>query len=313
MRVYAPGRTDPQTTATPTGARPDPLPSVAPRASDMVAAPLPPTPRAPGRAPRTGLRPDPLAGPAGPTLGRTRRPVHGRAAAVFNGTLRARCPTSPETPPPLPHQSRPTRMFDRHTRIALSLAAAAWVPTGGSAQARPDSIPADSLRAYVLEGIPVSVPRSTTSAGGVAAVRVRFDSMNVVPAPTLEEVLRALPLVQIRENSRGEAQPALRGAEDRQIAILVDGVPLTLGWDHRTDLSVVPMTAARGLDLHRGLASLLYGPNVLGGVVEIDVARGRGRMAAPPPLTASASLDQEGATNLAASVGRLVEVGAGEW
>ena len=34
----------------------------------------------------------------------------------------------------------------------------------------------------------------------------------------MDQVLRAMPLIQIRQNSRGEMQPALRGSEDRQIA-----------------------------------------------------------------------------------------------
>src|SRR5690606_40633549 len=102
----------------------------------------------------------------------------------------------------------------------------------------------------------------------VSALEVRLDSMRLPAAPTLEDVTRALPLLQIRMNSRGEAQPTYRGAESREIAILMDGVPLTLGWDHRTDLSVVPMTGAQSVMLLRGLPSVLHGPNVMGGVLD---------------------------------------------
>ena len=70
-------------------------------------------------------------------------------------------------------------------------------------------------------------------------------------------------MIQVRANSRGEAQPDMRGAEDRQIAILLDGIPLTVGWDHRTDMSVIPLTAFRNVTLLRGLSSMLHGPNVL--------------------------------------------------
>lgn len=134
---------------------------------------------------------------------------------------------------------------------------------------RPDTLRQDTV--YEIEPIAVRAVRPSATPGGVSALEVRLDSVRFQPAPLLEHVLRELPLVQVRANSRGEAQVALRGAEERQIAILLDGVPLTLGWDHRTDLSVIPLTAAQNIQIVRGLSSMLHGPNVLGGVVNISM------------------------------------------
>ena len=187
------------------------------------------------------------------------------------------------------------------------------------AQAVPDSLAvadtvvADSVARFDLQGITIDVPRPTTTAGGSSTVEFRLDSVSLRPAPTLEEALRAMPLITIRTNSRGEAQPALRGAEDRQVAVIVDGVPLTLGWDARTDLSVIPLTAARRIRLVRGLSTILHGPNVLGGAVEIDIARGAEGYARPEPLTAHVGLDQTGGTSVAASGGTLSETDDGAW
>jgi iron complex outermembrane receptor protein len=183
--------------------------------------------------------------------------------------------------------------------------------TGSPALAQaPPPVP-DSVR--VLEGITIRVPRPALTTGGASAVVLDVDSARHVPAPSLEDVLRAMPLIQIRRNSRGEAQPALRGAEDRQIAILVDGVPLTLGWDHRTDMSVVAVGAARSVTLVRGLSSVLYGPNTLGGVVSVDVARAQQREESVDPLVLGAALDHTGGVNVSASAGRLVDRGDGQW
>jgi iron complex outermembrane receptor protein len=140
-----------------------------------------------------------------------------------------------------------------------------------------------------------------------------MDSVGIRPAPTLENVLRDMPLIQIRRNSRGEAQPALRGGEDRQIAVLMDGVPLTLGWDARTDLSIIPLTAARTVRVVRGLSSVLMGPNVLGGAIEVDIASGPGSVPAPRPFRASFGLDQTGATRGQASGGARLEGSSGSW
>ena len=152
-----------------------------------------------------------------------------------------------------------------------------------------------------------------TATGGVSAVEMRLDSMASLPIPTLEQALREMPFVRIRENSRGEAQPSLRGATDRQVAVLVDGVPLTLGWDHRTDLSIIPLTAARSINLLRGLSSVLHGPNVLAGVVEVDVARGNQRMERSSPATFSLGMDQTGGLTVGATGARLVDSDGGQW
>jgi iron complex outermembrane receptor protein len=129
----------------------------------------------------------------------------------------------------------------------------------------------------------------------------------------MDEVLRSMPLIQIRSNSRGEAQPSLRGSEDRQIAILMDGVPLTLGWDHRTDMSIIPLTAARSVTLVRGLSSVLYGPNTLGGVVQVDLTRGAQRVERVAPLEFGLSWDHAGGTSLSATAGQLLERDGGQF
>lgn len=191
----------------------------------------------------------------------------------------------------------------RSTATALALLAAA-LPAGLAAQARPDSV-------VPLEGVVVSTVRAATTTGGSSAVTVQPDSLHVVPAPTLEEVLRELPFVAVRENSRGEAEITVRGSESRQVAVLLDGIPLTLGWDHRTDPGVVPITAAQRITLIRGLHSVLYGPNVLGGVVEVEVAAEH----APsmrPRLQLRAGVDQYGAQGYSASGGRTLELATGD-
>jgi iron complex outermembrane receptor protein len=194
-------------------------------------------------------------------------------------------------------------------------AAALLLAVPGAGAQEPDSIPGDSTATprYAIPGLTVSVARAVSTSGGTSAVELSLDSAAVAPAPTLEGILRDMPLVVVRQNSRGQAQPALRGADDRQIAVLTDGVPLTLGWDHRTDLSIVPMTAARNIRLIRGLSSVLHGPNVLGGVVEIDVARGAAEMPDPDPLTADLAADHLGGRSLGVSGGKRLEIGGGSW
>ncbi|WP_419165098.1 TonB-dependent receptor [Candidatus Palauibacter sp.] len=144
---------------------------------------------------------------------------------------------------------------------------------GGVAGQVPDTLRRDTT-VFRMRELRIEATRPIASVSGASAVRLSLQSPRVAAVPLLEQALRELPFVQVRENSRGEAQLTLRGTESRQLAVLVDGVPLTLGWDARTDLSLIPIDAAREIELFRGISSVLHGPNVLGGVVSIEIGHG---------------------------------------
>lgn len=201
--------------------------------------------------------------------------------------------------------TRPGPRRRRPRPLWLAYAALALPPAGATAQ--------DTTGAIPLQGVRVVVPRPSTTVGGASAITVALDSAGVVAAPTAEDLLRRIPVLQLRTNSRGEVQPNLRGAEDRQIAVLLDGIPLTLGWDHRTDLSIIPLTAVRRVTLLRELSSVLHGPNVLGGAVELDVVRGPAGLLAGPTLAGAVSIDQEGGISAGATGGAKVERGFSSW
>jgi iron complex outermembrane receptor protein len=194
---------------------------------------------------------------------------------------------------------RPRRPGGAVLASAARLLAAFGLWADARAQVPADALPPDTV--VPVAPLVVRTARPEMEAGA-SVVTVATDSLWTVPAPTLEAALRALPLVRVRANSRGEAQPSLRGSEERQLAVLVDGVPLTLGWDHRTDLSIVPATAVRELRIVRGLSSLLAGPNVLAGSVEMDVAAGEAP-GSDRPLAFQAALDAAGGGALGAEVG----------
>jgi iron complex outermembrane receptor protein len=147
----------------------------------------------------------------------------------------------------------------------------AAVPGVASAQA--DSTRADTT-VFRIEGIQIQSQRPVTTIGGASAVEVDIENLPMLPAaPTGAEVLKEVAGVHVRTNSRGQAEISVRGSESRQVAVLLDGVPLTLGYDARTDLSILPATALEDVSFVRGMSSLLHGPNVLGGVVEMGIAR----------------------------------------
>ncbi|HSW30381.1 MAG TPA: TonB-dependent receptor [Longimicrobiales bacterium] len=189
--------------------------------------------------------------------------------------------------------------------VALILLAAA--PAG--AQQR-DTLRTDTM-VFRIPELRVTARRPITTVGGASAIEVTVDSLTLPPSPTVAEVLRELPGMHVRTNSRGEAEISVRGSESRQVAVLVDGIPITLGWDARTDVSVLPAAAPHEVNLVRGLSSILHGPNVLGGVVEMSVARG---FTFPSASSAqvTAGFDGEGGYGTTASASVPKVTGAGQ-
>ncbi len=140
--------------------------------------------------------------------------------------------------------------------------------TAAGAQVRPDSVRADS--GHRLETVRVRAGYVPRVIGSASAVTVTPDSLALgLTAPTGGELLRRLPFLYVRQNSRGETEISVRGSESRQAAVFLDGVPLTLTWDARTDASVIPLSGAQRVEYVRGLSSLLAGPNAIGGVVSV--------------------------------------------
>jgi iron complex outermembrane receptor protein len=206
--------------------------------------------------------------------------------------------------------SRPEASFVRRVIVCVLVSAALdGVPAPIGAQARPDTARADSVRH--VERVVITGARTPAAVGGTGALVVRPDSLRASPAPLLEEALRETPFVLVRQNSRGEMEISVRGSDSRQAAVMLDGVPLTLGWDHRTDPSLVPLSGVQSLVFVRGLSSLLGGPNVLGGVVEIGLGRSGDGSAARREAWAGTAVDQDGGRVLSVGGAMPVTLGRG--
>lgn len=101
--------------------------------------------------------------------------------------------------------------------------------------------------------------------------RIELDRNEVVrtAAVNLAEVLTHVPNVKVQTNSRGEQVFALRGSDQRQVALTLDGASVVSAWDGQLDLSLLPSSAIESVAITRGPASVLQGPNALSGAVNV--------------------------------------------
>ncbi|ARA92162.1 hypothetical protein AWN76_002560 [Rhodothermaceae bacterium RA] len=130
--------------------------------------------------------------------------------------------------------------------------------------------PPDSLRTYELGEIVVGAEERDGGGAEPATVqRIGLAAIARQDAPSVDDVARLIPAAHVQTNSRGETLVYLRSAGERQVALYFDGALLNVPWDNRVDLSLVPASVIGGMTVVKGAPSVAYGPNVLGGAINL--------------------------------------------
>ena len=127
-------------------------------------------------------------------------------------------------------------------------------------------LPTDSLSEYELGAVTVTSGKAESESG---VHRISMAAIRETSAPTVAGAMTLVPAAHAVANSRGETVLSLRGAPDRQTSVFFDGARITLPWDQRLDLGLVPAAAVGGLTAVPGTGALAYGPNTLGGAIAI--------------------------------------------
>lgn len=110
-------------------------------------------------------------------------------------------------------------------------------------------------------------------------------------ASRVSDALTLLPAIHPQPGNRGgsrnEQTIYVRGFDQSRVPILLDGIPIYIPYDGYIDLARLPTFALAGIEVAKGYTSVLYGPNALGGAINL-VSR---RPSAPLEAQASARLD----------------------
>ena len=89
----------------------------------------------------------------------------------------------------------------------------------------------------------------------------------------LSETIRYSPGALVTFGEKNEYTLKLRGMDSKRIALLVDGVPVYEPYYSTFDLKTISTQGAEALQITRGSSSVLYGPNTLGGIVNVITRR----------------------------------------
>jgi outer membrane receptor protein involved in Fe transport len=100
-------------------------------------------------------------------------------------------------------------------------------------------------------------------------------------ATNLGEALQLLPGVHFRQGrAKNEFYVSVRGFEQENVLILLDGVPIYVPYEGLVNLADIPVQNIAKIKVIKGLASTLYGPNSMGGVINIITKKGTAKPSA---------------------------------
>ncbi len=88
-------------------------------------------------------------------------------------------------------------------------------------------------------------------------------------APDAAALLEREAAIHATSGIRGERIFMLRGFDQRQTLVLVDGALVNIPYEGQTDLSYIPIEMIDHITIVKGPSSVLLGPNGLGGVVNL--------------------------------------------
>jgi len=128
----------------------------------------------------------------------------------------------------------------------------------------------DTIRVYQLGDIDISGKSYEKSILKSSIQTLDYYTIKTSDVNTVSELQLYIPAARISTNSRGESLLYLRGAGERQLGVFFDGVPLNVAWDNRFDLSLLPVDIIGKLEVNKNGNSIMFGPNVLGGALNIN-------------------------------------------
>ena len=93
---------------------------------------------------------------------------------------------------------------------------------------------------------------------------------------SLDEVIAAVPGLNIRTGADGTPRIDIRGQRTRQVKLLVDGVPFNSSDDGQFDPTTIPAAMIERIEVITGGASILYGEGGTAGIINVVTRRGAG-------------------------------------
>ncbi len=117
--------------------------------------------------------------------------------------------------------------------------------------------------------------------------------------------MEQLPGVDVQTGGKGQSYVSVRGFDQGDLKVLIDGVPVYEQYYRSLDLGQLAVDSIAKITITKGASSVLYGANTMGGVINIITKKG----GAEPHVSLSGAWGDYGkeqyALNVGASVGKV--------
>ncbi|NLN39871.1 MAG: TonB-dependent receptor [Smithella sp.] len=163
--------------------------------------------------------------------------------------------------------------FVIHAGVAIESFAVDEQREGGSSQTtsdnrNPAAKPVKEFEVYHLGEVVVASEKPGVRE--VAIVNeISADDIKATNSKTLAEALFRAPGVRVTAGAKNEANVSIHGFAQKQLLVLIDGVPYYETKYGRLDLNQIPTENIAKIEITKGAASVLYGANALGGVINV--------------------------------------------
>jgi len=166
-------------------------------------------------------------------------------------------------------------MTKRMGLLRVALAATVFLPAA-NAVADEATAKSDKNTGYV-ERVVVTGSRAASKDQPGATSVMTSDDMERRDVARLSEALTLLPGVSFQPGNRGggrnEASVYVRGFDLSRVPVLLDGIPIYVPYDGYVDLNRLQTFDLASIEVARGYASVLYGPNAMAGAINLVTRR----------------------------------------
>jgi iron complex outermembrane receptor protein len=136
---------------------------------------------------------------------------------------------------------------------------------------------------------PKDVPLSTTSI-------ILKDKIEALQPRDLSDILSYSSGTFVSSGAKNEYRLKIRGFEGERIVLLYDGIPIYEPYFNSFDLKTITAEEIENIKVVKGASSVLYGPNAMGGIVNVITRR-----PVPPSFSLTTSYNTQKAFNLAST------------
>ncbi|MHB1048380.1 MAG: TonB-dependent receptor plug domain-containing protein [Thermoanaerobaculia bacterium] len=176
----------------------------------------------------------------------------------------------------LPSSLRPDPCVERRRErrggglALLALAIAALAAPGARAEvATAPAAPPDPVFHLGTVLVTARSPEVGEVASEQAASVLTLKEIRRRDRETVAGALALLPGVTLSTNVRNEQTVFVRGFDSRQVPLFIDGIPVSVAYDGTVDLGRFLTADVGAIQLTKGFSSVAYGPNTLGGAINL--------------------------------------------